>query len=83
MFYQASAFNQDLSEWDVAQVTDMDNMFNGATYFDQVLCGEAWLNSETNKKSMFEDSRGTIACEGFKPKNRGDLMAAIFSCLGL
>ena len=34
MFYVASAFNQDLSKWDVSAVTDMASMFAGASRFN-------------------------------------------------
>merc|ERR1712032_51921 len=34
MFRQAIAFNQDLSRWNVAQVTNMASMFYGASVFN-------------------------------------------------
>ena len=37
MFREAAAFNQDISGWDVSQVTEMHNMFLTATSFDQNL----------------------------------------------
>ena len=37
MFYKAEAFNQDISGWNVGQVTNMNNMFRGAKAFDQDL----------------------------------------------
>ena len=43
MFGRATAFNQDLSEWDVSKVTDMDDMFSGVTLsianYDALLIG--------------------------------------------
>ena len=37
MFYRATAFNQDLSGWDVSHITDMSYMFQGATSFNSPL----------------------------------------------
>ncbi|MBP6942669.1 MAG: BspA family leucine-rich repeat surface protein [Candidatus Buchananbacteria bacterium] len=34
MFYGDTAFNQDVSGWDVSQVTNMNSMFEGATSFN-------------------------------------------------
>ncbi len=34
MFYNATSFNQDLSNWDVSSVINMDNMFYNATNFN-------------------------------------------------
>lgn len=31
MFNQAVSFNEDISSWDVSNVTDMSDMFNGVT----------------------------------------------------
>jgi surface protein len=35
MFFGAEAFNQDISKWDVSNVTDMGIMFNKAISFNQ------------------------------------------------
>ena len=61
MFYGAQSFNQDLSAWDVSAVTDMSWMFQGATSFDQILCGVSWANTIANKNSMFAGSSGSIS----------------------
>jgi surface protein len=37
MFYQAVAFNQEVSSWNVASVSNMYSMFNSATVFNQNL----------------------------------------------
>ena len=52
MFYEATAFNQDLSGWDVSNVTDMNRMFRSATAFNQDL--SKWkVGNVTNMFSMF------------------------------
>eukprot|EP00978_Attheya_sp_CCMP212_P004840 scaffold10634_cov83-Attheya_sp.AAC.3 len=52
MFNGASAFNQDLSAWDVSNVTTMQEMFQGASVFNQDL--SAWdASSVTTMKYMF------------------------------
>ena len=38
MFYQASAFNQDIG-WDTSQVTSMRYMFSGERYFNHTFNG--------------------------------------------
>merc|ERR1712032_1650451 len=82
MFSQASSFDQDLSKWNVGKVTNMDMMFHEATSFDQVLCGPTWVNLEASKKSMFDESHGSISCDHFQPQNREELEAAVDSCRG-
>ena len=37
MFYYCYLFNQDISNWDVSNITNMANMFEGATTFNQDL----------------------------------------------
>ena len=44
VFYNAKAFNQDLSSWNVSQVQDMTQMFGLTLSFDQSLCGH-WLQT--------------------------------------
>jgi len=51
LFYDASSFNGDISEWDTANVTDMSGMFSGASSFNQ---GLNWdTSSVTNMRAMF------------------------------
>ena len=47
MFWGATSFNQDISGWDVSNVTDMIGMFNGATSFNQDLSGWCVINIPT------------------------------------
>ena len=35
MFFQAKAFNQDISNWDTSKVVNMNTMFSGASVFNQ------------------------------------------------
>ena len=59
MFSYATAFNADLSKWDVSSVTDMRGMFGGASSFTGTLCG-AWFASTADKDGMFDGSSGKI-----------------------
>ena len=47
MFWNAAAFNGDLSGWDVRNVTDMRYMFRGAAAFNGDLSG--WDVSATSR----------------------------------
>jgi surface protein len=53
MFNGASSFNQNLSNWDVSNVINMQGMFTDATAFNQNL--SAWdVSSVTNMDNMFD-----------------------------
>ena len=55
MFRSASAFNQDISGWDVSNVSNMSTMFTNATVFNQDISG--WdVSNVTNMSYAFYDS---------------------------
>ena len=62
MFKGAVSFNQDLSAWDVTFVTDMTEMFNGATSFSQTLCGASWRLKDPNIVLGSKGSIGQLGC---------------------
>ena len=52
MFYSATSFNGDISNWDTGKVTDMSFMFNGGTSFNKNL--NNWdVSNVTNMLNMF------------------------------
>ena len=52
MFYDCSAFNQDISGWDVSKVTNMGSIFCGCTAFNQDIRG--WnVSKVTVMREMF------------------------------
>lgn len=52
MFYDCSAFNQDISGWDVSKVTDMNGMFADCPAFNQDISG--WnVSKVTDMGGMF------------------------------
>merc|ERR1712048_1478461 len=55
MFSRASAFNKDLSKWDVSAVTSMASMFSRASAFNQDL--SKWdVSAVTDMTYMFSDA---------------------------
>jgi surface protein len=59
MFYEAPAFNQNISDWDVSSVTDMSSMFFGASAFNQPLDWGSKTSNVTRMESMFNAIRNT------------------------
>ena len=57
MFYNATAFDQDISGWNTAKVEDMDGMFYNATAFNQNLSG--WCVKQITTKPSNFDTGGT------------------------
>ena len=48
-----TAFNQDISDWDVSNVTDMGSMFLGTTLFNEDI--SAWdVSNVTNMFGVFQ-----------------------------
>jgi surface protein len=45
MFYEATAFNQPIGNWNTTAVTDMSYMFGNASAFNQKLCWEPPANA--------------------------------------
>jgi hypothetical protein len=56
MFYNATAFNQFLNNWDVSTVVDVRYVFKHAGAFDQNICWK--VAAGVNKADMLESSGG-------------------------
>ncbi|QHX35816.1 hypothetical protein STIUS_v1c02620 [Spiroplasma sp. TIUS-1] len=55
LFWAATSFNGDISDWDVSNVINMDKMFYGANSFDQDISG--WdVSNVTSMEMMFRGS---------------------------
>merc|ERR1719409_1269105 len=61
----ATAFNRDISKWDISNVVTMDFMFwhSKLSSFKQKLCGDAWVHSKASKEQMFTGSFGSISSQ--------------------
>ena len=58
MFQSATAFNQDISNWNVERFTSMSSMFNNATAFNSPLNWGIKTTNVTNMSWMFSNARG-------------------------
>lgn len=61
MFYEAKAFNQDITGWDVSNVESMNSMFRATPYFNQDIgewdvSGVGRMNSMFRNASVFEQN---------------------------
>jgi surface protein len=56
MFMGAKKFNQNISGWDVSNVTEMDWMFNGASLFNQNI-GTWDVSNVKNMSQMFGEDK--------------------------
>jgi surface protein len=62
MFSSATKFNQDISNWDVSNVTNMSGMFSGATSFNQDISKWDFTNIAVNLfYSPFENTGMSVS----------------------
>ena len=77
MFKRASAFNGDVSRWDVSSVTNMEEMFRDASTFYQNL--SMWqLPSNPDTTTIFEGATNMCGEPSFWPvlvQDRGNFEA--------
>jgi surface protein len=70
MFYNANAFNQNISSWNVSNVTEMNNMFLGAGLstinYDSLLIGWSTITFDETplKQGVSFDGGGSKYCNG-------------------
>jgi surface protein len=69
MFYYATAFNGNLSNWDTSKVTNMYGMFRRAKAFNQKLCWDVGsVNNRWAFNEMFVGSQGSLDDARCQPK---------------
>jgi len=82
MFYGASIFNSNISNWDVARVSFINVMFNSASSFNQNLC--PWgpkLPSNLNYAIRAEDMFASSGClNKNSPTGRTGPWCAVTTC---
>jgi len=65
LFQSSSTFNQDISNWDVSSVTDMDYMFYSASAFNQDL--SSWCVTDLTTSTNFDSSATAWTLASAKP----------------
>lgn len=83
MFNGATAFNWDMSLWDVTSGTTVNNMFSGATAFAKTLCSASWIGKIALLLSGGALNRlGDSVCSAVPTyTTKADLVAAVKTCL--
>ena len=66
MFDTATNFNQPLGNWDVTSVARFNNMFNGASTFDQDI--SCWCVPNDPRRENFSDASPINAKPNFIPR---------------
>ena len=66
MFFNASSFNQPISNWSTSNVTDMSGMFYGASSFNQNISGWAITNI-IYADYIFCNCPNMLSNAGFRP----------------
>ena len=75
MFYDASVFNQDISNWDVSGVNNMINMFYGADALSQQNQCAIHTSFSTNQVWPYDWSSNCPT--PFQPQTKADLQTAV------
>jgi len=63
MFFGATSFNQDISQWQLSSIQNVTDMFLGAVSFNQNL--ESWLSNVRNTEGILEEGFMTKCDETF------------------